>query len=196
MIDSCLRFGALKSFSNVSSSASAQILLFALKQLNVAGLIHGLERYLAILAKVYMQRLFDSSERCFRSRISLSSLSPSYHCRASDMAPDVLRTLRLPAHRSSFAPGGSSRWTNRDLDPVPRHQRKWRPYHFVSYWLSDALGLAQWQVANGIIAVGLGWKDVLVIIAVSYFILAVSATTRLVLGFGKPALLRQSIRRG
>jgi cytosine/uracil/thiamine/allantoin permease len=28
--------------------------------------------------------------------------------------------------------------TNRDLDPVPRHLRKWGVTSFISYWISDA----------------------------------------------------------
>jgi NCS1 family nucleobase:cation symporter-1 len=28
--------------------------------------------------------------------------------------------------------------TNKDLDPVPRHARKWGVTSFISYWISDA----------------------------------------------------------
>jgi cytosine/uracil/thiamine/allantoin permease len=28
--------------------------------------------------------------------------------------------------------------TNKDLDPVPRHARKWGVTSFISYWVSDA----------------------------------------------------------
>lgn len=28
--------------------------------------------------------------------------------------------------------------TNKDLDPVPRHERKWGVMSFVAYWISDA----------------------------------------------------------
>lgn len=28
--------------------------------------------------------------------------------------------------------------TNKDLDPVPRHNRKWGVTSFLAYWISDA----------------------------------------------------------
>ena len=89
------------------------------------------------------------------------------------MARRLLHSLRLPLHPSSFSPGGSSRWTNRDLDPVPRGNRKWGPWNFVAYWICDAMDIGTWQTASGILAVGLGWKDSLAIVAVSYFVISV-----------------------
>jgi cytosine/uracil/thiamine/allantoin permease len=28
--------------------------------------------------------------------------------------------------------------TNKDMDPVPRHERKWGVTSFLAYWVSDA----------------------------------------------------------
>lgn len=39
-------------------------------------------------------------------------------------------TLRVSQPKSAFA-DGSGRWTNRDLDPVPLHRRKWGIVSFI-----------------------------------------------------------------
>ncbi|PYH97728.1 hypothetical protein BO71DRAFT_116880 [Aspergillus ellipticus CBS 707.79] len=79
--------------------------------------------------------------------------------------------LRVPQSRSAFA-DGSSRWTNLDLDPVPFHRRKWGPLSFIAYWISDAFNAATWQFASSILAVGLGWREALIVVAISFFIIS------------------------
>ena len=32
--------------------------------------------------------------------------------------------------------------TNKDLDPVPKHERKWGVTSFLAYWISDAFKYA------------------------------------------------------
>jgi NCS1 nucleoside transporter family len=80
-------------------------------------------------------------------------------------------SLRVSQSKSAFAEG-NARWTNRDLDPIPLHQRHWGPLSFVSYWISDAFNAATWQFASSIIAVGLSWRESLAIVAVSFFIIS------------------------
>ncbi|KAF1833988.1 uracil permease [Decorospora gaudefroyi] len=80
-------------------------------------------------------------------------------------------TVRVEQPESAFAEG-NSRWTNKDLDPVPRHARKWGVTSFISYWISDAFNAATWQFASSIIAIGLTWRESLGIVALSFFIIS------------------------
>lgn len=43
-------------------------------------------------------------------------------------------TLHVEQPESAFAEG-SKRWTNRDLDPVPREGRTWGPWSFIGMFL-------------------------------------------------------------
>ncbi|KAL6230494.1 hypothetical protein BDW75DRAFT_244774 [Aspergillus navahoensis] len=79
--------------------------------------------------------------------------------------------LRVEQSQSAFA-SGNARWTNLDLDPVPRAGRVWGPLSFISYWISDAFNAATWQFASSIIAVGLSWRESLGIVALSFFIIS------------------------
>ncbi|KAL4924735.1 permease for cytosine/purines, uracil, thiamine, allantoin-domain-containing protein [Aspergillus undulatus] len=79
--------------------------------------------------------------------------------------------LRVAQSQSAFA-AGNARWTNLDLDPVPRAARRWGPLSFISYWISDAFNAATWQFASSIIAVGLSWRESLAIVALSFFIIS------------------------
>lgn len=79
--------------------------------------------------------------------------------------------VRVQQSKSAFAEG-NARWTNLDLDPVPRHRRLWGPTSFISYWISDAFNAATWQFASSMMAVGLGWREALVVVAVSFFIIS------------------------
>ncbi|KAL5113593.1 hypothetical protein ACEQ8H_008541 [Pleosporales sp. CAS-2024a] len=73
--------------------------------------------------------------------------------------------------KSAFAQG-NARWTNKDLDPVPRHARKWGVTSFISYWVSDAFNAATWQFASSIIAIGLTWRESLGIVALAFFMIS------------------------
>ena len=83
----------------------------------------------------------------------------------------MMLKLQVDQPKSAFAVG-SSRWTNKDLDPVPPNQRKWGVISFVAYWISDAFNAATWQFASSIIAVGLTWRESLEIVAISFFIIS------------------------
>ncbi|KAL5380119.1 hypothetical protein PMIN06_011117 [Paraphaeosphaeria minitans] len=79
--------------------------------------------------------------------------------------------LKVDQPGSAFA-DGNQRWTNKDLDPVPRHARKWGVVSFIAYWVSDAFNAATWQFAAGIISVGLGWREAIGIVALAFFIVS------------------------
>ncbi|EMD92228.1 hypothetical protein COCC4DRAFT_131156 [Bipolaris maydis ATCC 48331] len=80
-------------------------------------------------------------------------------------------TIKVEQPRSAFAEG-NARWTNKDLDPVPRHARKWGVTSFISYWISDAFNAATWQFASSIIAIGLTWRESLGIVALAFFMIS------------------------
>lgn len=42
----------------------------------------------------------------------------------------------------------------------------------TAYWISDAFNAATWQFASSIIAVGLSWRESLIIVAISFFIMS------------------------
>ncbi|CRL29211.1 Permease, cytosine/purines, uracil, thiamine, allantoin [Penicillium camemberti] len=79
--------------------------------------------------------------------------------------------MRVSQGESEFA-AGNARWTNRDLDPIAKHGRKWGIFSIIAYWISDALNAATWQFASGMIAVGLTYREALGIVALSFFIIS------------------------
>ncbi|KAF2091053.1 NCS1 allantoate transporter [Saccharata proteae CBS 121410] len=79
--------------------------------------------------------------------------------------------LRVQQSKSLFAEG-SARWTNVDLDPVPRHARKWGITSIICYWISDAFNAATWEFASSVIAVGMTWRESLGIVALAFFIIS------------------------
>ncbi|KAL4805795.1 permease for cytosine/purines, uracil, thiamine, allantoin-domain-containing protein [Aspergillus unguis] len=84
---------------------------------------------------------------------------------------NLLPHLHVQQSQSAFA-RGNARWTNLDLDPIPRAARHWGPLSFLSYWISDAFNAATWQFASSIIALGLTWRESLGIVALSFFIIS------------------------
>lgn len=49
----------------------------------------------------------------------------------------------------------SGRWSSKDLDPVPRSQKKWEWYHVGGFWISEGFTAAQMQTAAASITLGL-----------------------------------------
>ncbi|KAK7041780.1 hypothetical protein VNI00_009069 [Paramarasmius palmivorus] len=74
---------------------------------------------------------------------------------------------------SSLTPANHARWSNKDMDPVPPHERTWTTMSYVAYWISDAANVAVWQLASSMIAVGLSWGQALLAIAIGHIIIAV-----------------------
>ncbi|KGQ08117.1 putative permease [Beauveria bassiana D1-5] len=46
---------------------------------------------------------------------------------------------------------------SKDLQPVPKSQRKWTSWNFVSFWIADAFNIATWMIASSMIVGGLSW---------------------------------------
>ncbi|KAE9967294.1 hypothetical protein EG328_008297 [Venturia inaequalis] len=80
--------------------------------------------------------------------------------------------LEVEQRKSAFAEG-NTRWTNKDMDPVPKEERKWGVISFIAYWISDAFNAATWQFASGIIAIGLTWRESIAIVAVGFFLVSI-----------------------
>lgn len=64
------------------------------------------------------------------------------------------RNAHLPAD-PSIADGNSSRWSNKDLDPVPGPDKKWEWYHVAGFWVVEGFSVAQIQTASATVALGL-----------------------------------------
>lgn len=66
------------------------------------------------------------------------------------------RRLILQSASGSFtAEGQVSRWSNPDLDPVPRYQKKWEWYHVGGFWIAEGFSASQIQTASASVALGL-----------------------------------------
>ncbi|KAJ3724309.1 permease for cytosine/purines, uracil, thiamine, allantoin-domain-containing protein [Lentinula guzmanii] len=100
----------------------------------------------------------------------------------------------LEPDQSTLAP--TSRWSNKDMDPVPVHLRTWTTWNYVAYWISDAANLPAWELASSMLAIGLNWRQALAAIAVGHTIIAVvmvlNGTVGARLHVGFPILNRSS----
>ncbi|TBU26191.1 permease for cytosine/purines, uracil, thiamine, allantoin-domain-containing protein [Dichomitus squalens] len=100
----------------------------------------------------------------------------------------------LEPEPSTFAP--NSRWSNKDMDPVPPKWRTWTTFNYIAYWVSDAANVAVWELASSMLAIGLSWRQALPAIAVGHIITSIvmvlngMAGARLHVGF--PVLNRSS----
>ena len=56
---------------------------------------------------------------------------------------------------STYAP--SSKWSNKDMDPVPPRHRTWSTWNYVAYWLSDAANVPVYELSSSMLAIGLSW---------------------------------------
>lgn len=81
-----------------------------------------------------------------------------------------LRVEQVPSVFSGAV--GASRWSNKDLDPIRRHDRKWTVGALIAYWFSDAFNAATWEFASSILAIGLSYRDALGIVATAFFIVS------------------------
>jgi len=99
------------------------------------------------------------------------SFPPSAMARRSVSAYFKPSAWVLEPEPSTFAP--NSRWSNKDMDPVPPHARTWSTVNYIAYWISDATNAAVWELASSMIAIGLSWRQALPAIAVGHCIIAV-----------------------
>jgi NCS1 family nucleobase:cation symporter-1 len=65
------------------------------------------------------------------------------------------KTMRLRVHGVS-----SSLW-NEDLAAVPREQRTWGVYNYVSLWVAMSVCIPTYMLASGLIAAGMSWRQAL-----------------------------------
>ncbi|TBU38119.1 NCS1 nucleoside transporter family [Dichomitus squalens] len=77
----------------------------------------------------------------------------------------------LEPEPSTFAP--NSRWSNKDMDPVPPKGRTWTTFNYIAYWVSDATNVAVWELASSMLATGLSWRQALPAIAVGHIIISI-----------------------
>ncbi|KAI1608890.1 permease for cytosine/purines, uracil, thiamine, allantoin-domain-containing protein [Exophiala viscosa] len=66
--------------------------------------------------------------------------------------------VKLDTDGSIFANGTS--WANKDLDPVPPEQRKWRAWDFMTYWASDQFTIATWEFGSSMVAQGFTLREI------------------------------------
>ena len=66
-----------------------------------------------------------------------------------------LSSWALEPEPSTYAP--SSKWSNKDMDPVPPSHRTWSTWNYVSYWISDAANVPVYELASSMLAIGLSW---------------------------------------
>ena len=57
---------------------------------------------------------------------------------------------------------------NEDLRPVEEVRRKWKWYHFVNLWISDAINVNTWQIASTGMVAGLSWWETWIAVWIGY----------------------------
>lgn len=64
-------------------------------------------------------------------------------------------TWILELETSTFAENNA--WSNKDMDPVPPHERTWTMLDFVTFWISCGANVTTWQLGSSMLAIGLSW---------------------------------------
>ena len=83
-------------------------------------------------------------------------------------------TLVLRPDECSFtAEAGSCRWSNKDLDPVPRSQKKWEWYHIGGFWIAEGFSVAQMQTPSSAVALGLNPGLVMIAVFIGNLIITI-----------------------
>jgi NCS1 family nucleobase:cation symporter-1 len=65
------------------------------------------------------------------------------------------KLVLAPEPGSFTAEGQSTRWSNKDLDPVRRDRKKWEWYHVGGFWIAEGFNVAQMQTISSAVALGL-----------------------------------------
>lgn len=85
------------------------------------------------------------------------------------------RKVTLHTAEDSFtADNQLSRWSNKDLDPVPRAQKTWEWYHVGGFWIAEGFAAAYIQTASASVALGLNPGLIVVALLVGNLIMAVA----------------------
>ncbi|MGV9878855.1 NCS1 family nucleobase:cation symporter-1 [Streptomyces sp. NPDC003006] len=59
------------------------------------------------------------------------------------------------------------RFTNEDLLPVPPERRTWGVYNYAALWVGMAHNIPSWTLASGLVALGMDWKQAVLVIALA-----------------------------
>ncbi|KAJ5740995.1 hypothetical protein N7493_000867 [Penicillium malachiteum] len=98
-------------------------------------------------------------------------------------------SLRLPHlyvdHDSGSESSESSRWNNKDLEPVPPNDRKWGLTALICYWISDAFNASSWQFAASMIAIGFTWRECFGVVALAFTLISIPIAMNGAMG-GRP----------
>jgi NCS1 family nucleobase:cation symporter-1 len=65
------------------------------------------------------------------------------------------KVVLKPEKGSFTAEGETARWSNKDLDPVPRSRKKWEWYHVGGFWVAEGFSVATMQTPSSAVALGL-----------------------------------------
>ncbi|WP_327352244.1 NCS1 family nucleobase:cation symporter-1 [Streptomyces sp. NBC_01304] len=75
-----------------------------------------------------------------------------------------------PDGRVSLAEGvvlDDPRFANDDLLPVPVERRTWGVYNYTALWVGMAHNIPSWTLASGLVALGMDWKQAVLVIALA-----------------------------
>ncbi|GAA5850077.1 hypothetical protein JCM8547_001005 [Rhodosporidiobolus lusitaniae] len=92
---------------------------------------------------------------------------------------------------------GAERWSNKDLDPVPREKRTWGPFSVLSYWCSDQFSPSAWSLGASMISLGLTCREAIPLTFFGFFLCAIIITANGIIGVRThcsfPVLVRASL---
>ncbi|MFM9372211.1 NCS1 family nucleobase:cation symporter-1 [Streptomyces sp. Da 82-17] len=86
----------------------------------------------------------------------------------ADAAPGT--QLTYPDGRVALADGvvpDDPRFANGDLLPVPMRRRTWGVYNYTALWIGMAHNIPSWTLASGLVALGMDWKQAVLVIALA-----------------------------
>ena len=101
----------------------------------------------------------------------IASMASRFHIQRPSFEKPHLHVQQAESAFTSTDGGG--RWSNRDLDPIRREDRKWGVWSLIAYWLSDAFNAATWEFASSMLTIGLSYKDALGIVATGFFTVSI-----------------------
>ncbi|MFG2193559.1 NCS1 family nucleobase:cation symporter-1 [Streptomyces sp. NPDC048639] len=88
----------------------------------------------------------------------------------------IPRQVTHPDGRVELPPGTElpdGRFSNQDLRPVPLSGRHWTTYNFAALWVGMAHNIPSWTLASGLVALGMGWQQAVLTIALANVIVLV-----------------------
>src|SRR5512142_3574361 len=94
------------------------------------------------------------------------------------MTAAMQEEIVYPDGRHELAPEvdaalGSSPLHNEDLAPVPIKKRTWTTYNFVALWIGMAHNIPTWQLAAGLVVIGMAWYQAILTIMLANIIVLI-----------------------